>query len=138
MGEPIYRPPKVIHADFGLQFRSADWKTYFQMSNIKRHTSGVESRNALGVGERYHKYHRQIYRRVQIEHKNIGVDYVLFLSVHATNCTARKNGLSTCLLVFGILPNILSERREFPEQKKRMKALQTARSAMVEIIARLI
>ena len=55
---PYVGHPKVIHADFGPQFRSVEWKTYLQMNNIKRHTSSVESHNASGVGERYHEYLR--------------------------------------------------------------------------------
>ena len=63
-----------------------------------------------------------------MEHKNMNLDYVLSLSVLAMNCTAGKNGLSLCLLVFGISLIIPTERREFPEQKKGMKALHTERS----------
>ncbi len=103
---------------------------------IELHTSGVGSHNALGVGERYHENLRRIYRRVKNEHKNMNLEYVLSLAIHAMNATAGRDGLSTCLLVFGILPTLPITSRDFPEQRKRMKALQTAQSEMVKIIAR--
>lgn len=36
-------------------------------------TSGIQSRNALGVGERYHACLDQVYRRVQTEHNNMDI-----------------------------------------------------------------
>ena len=128
--------PKTIHADFGPQFRSEEWKEYLRMSNIELHTSVVKIHNALGVGERYHECLRQINRRVKNEHKTMNLEYVLSLATQAMDATAGKDGLSPCLLVFGISPTLPITSRDLPEQRKRMKALQTARSEMVKIIAR--
>ena len=61
----------MIHADFGPQFNSDEWKTLLKMNDIRRITSGVESHNALGVCERYHEYLRQVYRKVRAEDRNL-------------------------------------------------------------------
>ena len=52
------------------------------------------------------------------------------------NATARKNGLSPCLLVFGISPKMPMNGKEYPEQRRRMKVMKTARSNMLKVIAR--
>ncbi len=44
--------PQVIHADYGAQFRSNEWKTLLSMCRIKLEASGVESHDALGICER--------------------------------------------------------------------------------------
>ncbi len=49
---PYKSHPQVIHADYGPQFRSNEWKTLLNMCGIKLETSGVESHNALGICER--------------------------------------------------------------------------------------
>ena len=67
----------------------------------------------------------------------MNLKYVLSLATPAMNVTVEKDGLSPCLLVFGISPTLPIASKEFPEQKKGMKALQTARSKMVQVIARL-
>lgn len=128
--------PNVIHADYGPQFRSDNWKALLKMCNIEVKTSGVESHNALGVGERYHEYLRQVYRKVRASHKNLSIEFALSAAVRAMNCTAGKNGLSPCLLVFGISPRIPGGTNEQPEQRKRMLALKIARSEMLKVIAR--
>ena len=61
--------------------------------------------------------------------------YVLSLAVHAMNAKAGKNGLSPCLLVFGISPKIPTSGKEYPEQRRRMEAMQAAQSEMLKVIA---
>ena len=52
-----------IHVDQGPQFTSEKWKSLLAAAGIQMEESGVESHNALGVGERYHSFLRQIYQR---------------------------------------------------------------------------
>ncbi len=72
--KPYIGHSKTIHADYASQFLFEEWEAYLSMSNIELHTSGAESHNALEVGERYHEYLRQIYRRVKAEHKNMNLE----------------------------------------------------------------
>ena len=60
----------------------------------------------------------------------------LSLAVHAMNYTAGNNGLSPYLLVFRIFTSMPTSSEEYSQRRKRMKALQTARSEMVKAIAR--
>ena len=117
--------PKTTHVDFGPLFRSEVWKEYLRMSNIELRTSGVESHSTFWIGARYHEYLRQIYRGVKTEHRNLNLEYVLSLATHAMKATARKDGLSPCLLVFGISPTLPITNGDFLEQIKRMKVLQS-------------
>ena len=71
-----------------------------------------------------------------MEHKGMELGDALSLSINAMNATAGKNGLSPCLLVFGITPKIPIEGKEFPDQKQRFKAMHAARSEMVKVTAR--
>ena len=89
--------------------------------------SGVESHNALGVGERYHSFLRQIYRKVSAQFPAISEEYALSLSVKSMNETAGQNGLCPVLLVFGVLPRMPLSRMYLPKQRDRMKAPKLAR-----------
>ena len=91
---PYVVHPSIIHADYGPQFRSDEWRIYRAECNIQIHTSGVQSHNSLGVGERYHEYLRQMYRKVEAEHKNMNLEYLLPLALDAMNVASGKNGLS--------------------------------------------
>ena len=62
--------------------------------------------------------------------------YSLSLEVYAMNETAGKNGLSPCLLVFGISQIMPTCGRKYPEQRRRMKPMETSRSEMLKVIAR--
>lgn len=70
---------QVVHCDQGPQFTSERWKSLLLKAGIRQDESGVESHNALGVGERYHSFLRQIYRKVRAEHPTVAQDYALSL-----------------------------------------------------------
>lgn len=76
------------------------------MSGIKFQPYGVESPNALGVGERYHTYLRTIANKVQAEKPHNSEKQALSLAVNAIKDTAGPSGLVPTLLVFGIMPRI--------------------------------
>lgn len=78
----------TTHAEFVPQFHSEKWNHLPKSCDVKRHTSGAESHNALGVRERYHEYLRQVYRKVRAEHKGLDLYGALSLSIRAINCTA--------------------------------------------------
>ena len=125
----------VMSADQGPQFRSIAWKNFFNMAGMKLELSGVESHNALGVGERYHSFLRQIYRKVRAQHPEIPTEYALSLAVKAMNDSAGPKGLVPTLLVFGVMPRIPIVPMALPVQVQRMKAMLKARDEMTTIIA---
>ena len=97
------------------------------MTGIRQNLSGVQSRNALGFGERYHSFLRQIYRMVRHDHPNLDKSYTLSLSVMAMNDTAGYHGLVPTLLVFGVMPRIPITPVDLPNQMVGMRAMARAR-----------
>ena len=126
---------KEIHVDRGPQFDSDNWRHLLQSVGIKRHDSGVESHNALGVGEKYHDFLRRIFRKVRSEHPSIPAEDCLSLAVSAMSNTAGPNGLVPILLVFGVVPQLPFGFSDLPEQRERMKAMKEACDAMVTAVS---
>ena len=62
--------------------------------------------------------------------------YVLSLEAHVMNATPGKNGLSPCILVFGISPKVPTNGKEYLEHRRRIEAVQTARSEILKVITR--
>ena len=61
-------------------------------------------------------------------HPKVSSDMCLALTVKAINSTVGPDGLCPQLLVFGVLPKLLTVcPQEYPIQKERFRALQTAR-----------
>ena len=81
----------AIHDDQGPQFQSQKWRNLLQSAGIKQLYSGVESHNALGVGERYHSFLRHIFRKVRAQYPMLSKVEALPLAVQAMNSTAGPN-----------------------------------------------
>lgn len=124
---PYIGYPDVISVDQGPQFKSLDWKNLLQAACIKEHTSGVESHNSLGVGERYHSFLCHVYNKFRADNATISRQYALQLAVKATNDTAGPSELVPTLLVFGILPRIPLLPKELPQNVNRIKSMYDAR-----------
>lgn len=127
---------QTMHTDQGTQFTSERWRNLLLAAGIRHEESGVESHNALGTGERYHAFLRQIYRKVRASHPQVSKEYALALAVRAMNETAGPKGLSPMLLVFGVSPRTPLSTKDLPEQRERMKALKTARIEMAKHVAK--
>ena len=84
------------------------------MAGIELTLSGVEEHNALGEGERYHSYLRQVYDKVKANFPAIEAEYALQIAVKAVNDTAGPKGLVPTLLVFGIVPRTLVSPLDLP------------------------
>lgn len=125
--------PDEVATDQGPQFVSAEWKSLLQRSGVRERPSGVESHNALGVGERYHSYLRRIYNKVRTRDPAMDPKYALQLAIKAVNDTAGPSGLVPTLLVFGVHPRIPLLAKELPDNAARMKALHEARKEMVTL-----
>ena len=71
-----------------------------------------------------------------MEQKGLELEHILSLAVSDMNSNTGTRGLSPCLLVFGISPKLPTEGKDYPEQRKRFKALQFARSTMLKVTDR--
>lgn len=128
--------PDVISVDQGPQFRSAEWKSLLQLAGISFKPSGVESHNAINVGERYHSFLRKIYHKIESSHPSYPPQHILSLAVRAMNDTAGSNGLVPTMLVFGVLPRIPIIPIKLPDQVNRLKLMRDARKEMSQLIAK--
>ena len=104
-------------------------------TGIKHTDSGVESHNALGVGETYQEYLSQIFRKVRSELPQKRVEKVRSIAVHAMNSTGGPGGLAPMLLVFGIVPRMPVKPRDLPQQRERILYLHNERSEMIKHLA---
>lgn len=103
----------------------------------KKHIeSGIESHNALGSGERFDSYPRQIYRRVRADLPTLPAEHALSLAVSAMNKTVGPAGLVPTLLVLGVVPRISICPVDLPAPKVRLEAMRTARDEMLRTVAR--
>lgn len=122
--------PQVMHADHAPQFESPIWRGLLASAGTELVLSGIESHNALGVGERYHSFLRSVYRRVKLTHPAMPEDVALATTVAAMNQTAGPSGLIPTLLVFGVIPRMPVAPLPLPAQRDRMQAVVTARKEM--------
>lgn len=122
--------PDVVSSEEGLRFKSQQWKMLLLLAGIKHNPSGVQSHNAIGVGEPYHTFLRHIYRKIPLKYAKISKDAALALLVKALNDTAGPNILVPTLLCFGVKPVISTTPMHLPSQLDRMKAMNDARTQM--------
>lgn len=128
--------PDVIAHDQGPQFTSEEWKGLLQLHGITSKASGVESHNALGTNERYHRFLRNVFAKIRADDPTISTELALSTAVRAVNDTAGPSGLVPTLLVYGTMPKIPINASKLPDQKSRMKAMANARKEMSTIVAR--
>ena len=115
-----------IHDDQGPQFQSTECNFLLQAAGIRKTDSGIESHNALGVGEIYHDFLKFIYKKAHAENPTIPKKQVLSLAVNAMNNAAGHNGLSPALLVFGIVPRNPLKPTTLPAMNQRFIVMQKA------------
>lgn len=127
--------PERIAIDQGSQFVVEEFTALCRANDVAVKASGVESHNALGAGERYHAYLRQVFRRVVDSYDKIDKHPNLRLAVKAANGTAGPHGLVPNLLVFGVLPRLPIYTRDLPNQRARFQAMATARNEMIKLTA---
>lgn len=133
---PLVGYPDKLHVDAGSQLRSVSFLALLSSSGVKMRPSGVESHNALGAGERYHVYLRQLFKRVRADHPAVPFKMALSMLVWAMNQTAGPRGLSPILLVFGIHPRMPVNAVDLSNHRERCKALVEARVDMAKHVAR--
>lgn len=127
--------PDKVALDQGTQLQSLEFRSLLNAAGIGLSASGVEGHNSLGNGERYHKYLREVYRRVKEETPLADKTMMLRLAVKAVNDTAGPSGLVPTLLVFGVLPRMPLHPKELPNQRERMRLMTVARNEMNKLTA---
>lgn len=106
------------------------------MAGIKKQAPGVESHNALGSGERYHSFFRLVYNKIPTDAGTLPHGESLSLAVKAVNDRAGLSGLVPTLLFFEIKPRTLILPKELPTQTERMKAIQSAKHELEQLICK--
>lgn len=129
--------PNCFRTDSGSVFTSTRWNQLTSDNGIELKISGVESHNSLGLGERYHEPLRKIYRKLHHEAPDLEKAIVLRLALKAMNDTIGPEGLVPSYLVFGSLPKFPTVHASLPDQRRRMKALESARTEYATIVAKL-
>lgn len=132
---PLVAYPEELHVDAGSQMRSDSFLALLSSSGIKMLQSRVDSHNALGAGERYYVYLRQLFRRVRADHPNAPITLALSISVSAMNQTAGPRGLSPILLVFEVHPRMPVNPVDLSNRRERCRALLDGRADMTKQIA---
>eukprot|EP00171_Calliarthron_tuberculosum_P021509 IDg21509t1 len=123
---------KVMHTDQRPQFTSEKWKSPLKLAGITQKLSRVESHCALGAGERYYEFLRQVYRKVRAEQSQIPIEDCLSLSISAMNNTAGPNGLTPHYCCLEFYP-ISSGYSDLPHHRDRMRAMKSARDEWQEL-----
>jgi Reverse transcriptase (RNA-dependent DNA polymerase) len=77
---------------------------------------------------------RRIYNKVSLTHPDMPSQLRLALSVKAMNDTAGPNGLVPLLLLFGVIPRLPGDDSVFPDQTRRLEAIETARQENGRIV----
>lgn len=92
--------PQVMHTDQAPPFQSAAWEALTDSASTELVHSGIESHNALGVGERYHSFLRPIYRKVWLAHPTLSQEMALSTATATMNQAPGARGLIPTLLIF--------------------------------------
>ena len=127
--------PSSLLVDQGSVFVSDEWRHACQLNQIELVPTGTGSHNSLHVGESYHAYLRRLYRKIQKDFPRIPDRVALAIATKAINDTTGPKGLCPTLLVFGILPQLLSpSKRDHPSQIDRFRAAASARREYETIV----
>lgn len=129
--------PDKFKVDQDTVFKSREWRQLSDDAGIVIDFSGVESHNAIGVGERYHAPLRRIFLKIREDAPTLDPDITLKLAVKAMKDTMRPEGLVPSLLVFGTVPRFPPAPTSLPDQIDRMAAMNIARLEMANISAQL-
>ena len=127
--------PEIIRLDRESSFTSDQFRKNAKTVGVDLQFSGIESHNAIGQGERYHRPLRRVFNILKEEHKSLDDKHILRISTKAINDTMGPNGLVPSLLVFGVLPAFPCPNTKMPNQVERFAALRTAKAEMEKIVA---
>lgn len=130
--------PELMMVDQGTQFTSTRWEQRVAtFGTVLKKTSGIESHNSLGLGERYHVPLRHIYTKIGTAQPYNGQELVLRLACKVMNDTAGPDGIVPTELVFekhARLP--LPATHVYLDQSERIQVLRLARAEYEAIVDR--
>ncbi len=111
-----------MRVDQESAFKTVRWTRMADAVGTIVQTSGVESRNSIGSGERYHGPLQRIFNKIKLENRKMGRKIVLHIAVKAMNDTMGSNGLVPSYLVFECVPRFPFVHSKLPDQQSRMHA----------------
>jgi hypothetical protein len=128
--------PDSILTDQGSVFQSEDWKNACEGAGIILRSTGTESHNSLGVGERYHHPLRRIFEKISFDYQSLDQETALSIATKTMNDLAGPEGLVPSFLVFGVIPRWTTSL-PIPENAARLTAIQVARAEYEHLVARM-
>ena len=129
--------PDKLRIDQESAFTGKGFTELVQKEGIEIQLSGVQSHNAIGIGERYHAPLRRIFDKINLDAPRIDPHLALQIAVKAMNDTMGPEGLVPSMLVFGVLPRMPPRQADLPGHEERMRALRAARAEMCELVAQM-
>lgn len=133
---PYVGHPQIMHTDQAPQFKAPTWTALTNSADTTLVLTGIESQNALGVGERYHAFLRLIYLKIRLPYSGLSQEMALRMATAAMNQTAGPRGLVPTLLVFGVIPRMPVTPLPLPDKRDRVQAMATACKEMTAQMAR--
>jgi hypothetical protein len=128
--------PDSILTDQGSVFQSEDWRNACLGAGIHLRSTGIESHNSLGVGERFHQPLRRLFQKISSEYNRLDPETILSISTKTMNDLAGPEGLVPSFLVFGVVPRWTTSL-PLPENSARLTAIQVARAEYEHIVAKM-
>jgi hypothetical protein len=117
-------------------FQSGDWKNACIGVGIHLRSTGIESHNSLGVGERFHQPLRRIYHKIHSEYNGLDTDTTLSIANKTMYDLAGPEGLIPSFLVFGVVPR-WTTTLPLPENSARLTEIQVERAEYEQIVAKM-
>lgn len=129
--------PDTLRHDRGIQFTASQLQVTAAEAGISATSVGIESANAMGIGERIHGPIRRIYEKLLEEHSDFDdPEFLLMAASKAYNDLHGIDGLVPTLLVFGVYPKIPlpgSDGRAVPNHV-RLRIIASARAEYQKIV----
>ena len=99
--------PDALRHDRGTQFVAPELQVAAAEAGISAVSVGIESPNAMGIGERVHGPIRRIFEKLLADNPGFDdQDFLLLAATKSYNDMQGVDGLVPTLLVFGVFPKI--------------------------------
>jgi hypothetical protein len=108
--------PRKVRTDAGSVFTSDKWLELHETNGIVLQTSGIESHNSIGLGERMHAPLRRVYNKILMDYPHLRRSMLLKLAIKATNDIIGIAGIAPSMLAFGCIPRFPITTSHLPEQ----------------------
>lgn len=125
--------PDIITDDQVPKFTIDDFCALCLANNVKIQPSGIESHYVTGIGKRCHVYLRQVFSRDHDSFIDAERHHILYLATKVVNDSAGPDGPVLKLVVFVIVPRLVTNLRELPNQQVCFKIMHKTYGEMIKL-----